>query len=152
MVRDRAAFALALALAALALGACRKRGDDHKADGVRAGAAHACALMRDGTVKCWGNALGTTGGPSPAPFGGRWHFVELAVGAAHTCGIAKADPNERARVLCWGANERGQVGETPSTAEKYAKILEIDAKEIYAGGKSTCARDAAGAVTCWGAA
>jgi alpha-tubulin suppressor-like RCC1 family protein len=106
--------------------------------------------MRDASLKCWGDALGTQGGELPAPFAGRWAFVRVAAGSGHTCGIVRASENERARVLCFGANGAGQLGEPPSALEKHPKILEIDARDIACGGETTCARDAAGATLCWG--
>jgi alpha-tubulin suppressor-like RCC1 family protein len=76
-------------------------------------------LTADGTAYCWGSntsgQLGTSDplpncglGPcsaSPKPVDTPARFVTLQPGGAHACGITTDH-----RVLCWGNNAAGQLG------------------------------------------
>ncbi len=85
---------------------------------------HACALLDDATVKCWGQhsegnlGLGVPGvgsvGDGPGEMGAKLPIVDLgkgrtvkqlAVGARHSCVILDND-----KVKCWGSNGQGQLG------------------------------------------
>jgi hypothetical protein len=83
---------------------------------------HACALLNDATVKCWGQAAdGNLGNGKPGSigdqpgemgdqlppldFGAGRTVKQLAVGARHACVILDDD-----KVKCWGGNEYGQLG------------------------------------------
>jgi alpha-tubulin suppressor-like RCC1 family protein len=105
------------------------------------------------TVGLWGALCLACGGsppppaaeaPAPAPERG----VRLAAGGAHACRVTDAG-----RVLCWGANGRGQLGDgTRRTRGRPAFVAGLeDAVEVTAGAAHTCARTRAGAVFCWGA-
>ena len=84
--------------------------------------AHACAVLNDDTVKCWGYnqygqlGLGDTGnrGDAAGEMGDSLPTVDLGtgrtaksvvVGAAHTCAVLDDD-----KVKCWGVNQHGQLG------------------------------------------
>lgn len=84
---------------------------------------HGCALVADGTARCWGlNNLGqlgdgtTTSQPLPTTVvepGGTLPWTGLAgiaAGGAHTCAV-QADQT----VLCWGYNQYGQIGDGGTT-------------------------------------
>lgn len=81
---------------------------------VAVGTAHACALLSDGTVECWGdNRFGQLGDGTtnsrfqPAPVIGIDEIVnELAVGDAFTCAATASGS-----VVCWGWNDSGQLGQ-----------------------------------------
>lgn len=103
--------------------------------GIAAGIHHACALLSDGTVRCWGrNTYGQLGAMLLASTGavtqptsvasplryddglGAWSpeyagpltgVVELAAGFYHTCALTSAG-----RVYCWGQNaaDSNQLG------------------------------------------
>lgn len=85
---------------------------------VVAGLSHTCALLRDGTVDCFGLNIRGQVGPVPDPdeshvlapthvAGLNGRVVGLGAGssAQHTCAII-ADGS----VQCWGANSAGQLG------------------------------------------
>lgn len=79
---------------------------------VTAGDYHACAIMEDRGVNCWGaNNRGQSGDftgkatvTTPAGVGGVSKVVQLAIGGEHSCAL-----NEDGDVYCWGANNRGQL-------------------------------------------
>ncbi len=84
---------------------------------VTAGYSHTCALASDGTVYCWGQndwgQCGTVGdggnGDVLAPTqvqGLTGKALEVEAGTNHTCALI-----EGGSVMCWGANDRGQLGQ-----------------------------------------
>ena len=138
---------------------------------------HACALLIDGTVKCWGdNQYGQTGGPSEKTHSGsassidekvrNWHqghisntpykveylgekATAISVGGWHTCALL-----ESGTVKCWGDNQFLQFGEG-SEGMAYSEIpkkiqLEKNAKAISAGATHTCAILEDKSIECWG--
>jgi cysteine-rich repeat protein len=85
---------------------------------VRGGDAHTCALLQNGTVRCWGfgdfgqlgyGSTATIGdGPGEMPPGDvdvGDGVIELAVGELHTCALLATHT-----VRCWGNNADGQLG------------------------------------------
>jgi alpha-tubulin suppressor-like RCC1 family protein len=140
----------------------RVRGTLAAATQVTAGGAHTCALRAGGFVDCWGaNARGQLGGAStieraqPAPVSELREAQSVVAGARHTC-ATRLD----GEVSCWGDNGRGQVGaaettdgscgedpclSTPRSVTGLDRIV-----EVALGDAHTCARDAVGAVWCWG--
>jgi alpha-tubulin suppressor-like RCC1 family protein len=80
---------------------------------VDCGSQHACAWLRDGTIKCWGRSLeGQILGASgmmqltPVPLGTLPGVpIQLALGRLHSCAILDTQ-----RVVCWGDNAQGQLG------------------------------------------
>ena len=126
---------------------------------VSVGEEHACALLANGTVRCWGrgdsgqlgNGIATgTAFPTLADVEG---VTQVAAGRWHTCAIL-ADTT----VQCWGNNEYGQLGDNsttnrPSPVTVYGvggtgTLSGVTA--IAAGGYHTCALLNTGAVACWG--
>jgi hypothetical protein len=83
-----------------------------RATAVAAGNAHACALMTDGTVRCWGanyrGQLGdgtTTYRSAPVEVEGLRDIQAITAGDRHTCALRRDGT-----VWCWGSNDLGQLG------------------------------------------
>jgi hypothetical protein len=119
---------------------------------------HTCALRAAGTVHCWG--LGDSGqlgdgkarptdghSAQPVEVSGITGAADIAAGNAHTCALV------RSRVLCWGGNGVGQLGDgTTTTRLAPVEVLDLeDVLEIAAGGGHQCALRANGDAFCWGA-
>lgn len=124
---------------------------------ITAGDAHTCALMADGSIRCWGyNGHGELGdgttiqrnAPVAVLDNGKT-FVAVAASYGHTCAVT----NERL-VQCWGRNSSGQLG-NDTTIDHYTPAYVIglanDVAAIGVGYGRTCARLAGGALKCWGA-
>ena len=120
-----------------------------------AGYDHACALIGDGTMRCWGgNSSGQLGHATPSGMSTVPVAVDnvidatsIAVGAFHTCAVG-ADRTVR----CWGRNINGQLGDgtlmdspTPVTVVGLTNV-----SAVAAGGSHTCALRVDGSVGCWG--
>jgi alpha-tubulin suppressor-like RCC1 family protein len=123
---------------------------------VEAGAGHTCALMQDGSVKCWGwNPNGQLGNGTtinnllPGDVGGLPGPVRaIAAGDQHTCALL-----ENGSIACWGANASGQLGDGSRVRSGTPVVvggLSSAVKQISAGGAHTCALLEDGAVKCWG--
>lgn len=100
---------------------------------VRLGERAGCGILRDGTLRCWGELPER---PLPNTVG----IHRLTVGRAHACAL---DGNGRA--VCWGDDSDGQASPAPGSF--------ID---IAAGDRFTCALRGHSAVpvesvVCWGA-
>jgi len=129
---------------------------------VVAGAAHTCALRSDGAVFCWGlNSRGQVGDGTTANstrpvsvsgIGGTGSLsdvVAISAGKNHTCALK----NDHA-VLCWGANESGQLGDGTiidrTTPVEIIAGATSNTVAISAGGAHTCVANFNGTVQCWG--
>lgn len=138
---------------------------------VALGAFHACALLMDGTVRCWGSnrfaQLGLAVASSPArcnagldepvpcamtpvAVAGLSGVAQLSLGRHHSC-ARLADASLR----CWGLNDSAQLGLGRIDADSApqvtpAAVTGADAAEVAAGGSHTCARGADGSLRCWG--
>jgi alpha-tubulin suppressor-like RCC1 family protein len=86
---------------------------------ISAGEFHTCAVVITGAAYCWGRndfgqlgPAGGGGGSTPVPVPG--NFTSISVGATFTCGLTNA--GAASRVLCWGDNTFGQLGNGTLTA------------------------------------
>lgn len=135
-------------------------------DDVRAltlGSFHACAILGDGGVRCWGHGgFGQLGrgdredGFTAAGVPGLEHVSAISAGERHACAISDG------QVLCWGSNDRGQLGRavgegslTPVVVHDLstASLAVLDAGapvELGSGRAHSCVRMAQGAIYCWG--
>ena len=121
---------------------------------VAAGNEHTCALLTDGTVRCWGgNQYGQLGDgtlvqrPNPVAVAGLEGVTELSLGEQHTCALL----TDRT-VRCWGENRYGQLGDgtTIGSPTPVAVTGLADVTSIAAGGFHTCAALVDGSARCWG--
>ncbi len=115
---------------------------------------HTCALLRGGSVVCWGlNTSGQLGDGStmnrfaPVAVSGLSDAVELVAGQDYTCARRSTGA-----VVCWGRNNAGQLGDTSfvSHPTPMPVVGFTDAIDIDANSETTCAVRAGGAVLCWG--
>lgn len=136
-------------------------GSGKTAVAIAAGVGHSCAILNDGTVKCWGyNAygqvgIGNTTTPQTSPMGplnlgsGKT-AISIAAGASHTCAILNDGS-----VKCWGFNGSGQLG-IGNTTDQTSPAGPVDlgagktAIAIAAGGSHTCAVLNDTSLMCWG--
>jgi alpha-tubulin suppressor-like RCC1 family protein len=94
----------------------------HTAKAISAGENHTCAILDDGTVRCWGYGAGGQLGygntsnvgdgppdPSVASVGpvdlGGHTAVAISAGTSHTCALL-----DNGTVRCWGLGAYGQLG------------------------------------------
>lgn len=125
------------------------------ATAITAGSKHACALLANQTVWCWGaNVSGQVGGGA---FGAYWSGAQvlginnataISAGGDHTCALLSTGS-----VRCWGSGQRGELGNNGnSDSHTPVNVLDVtNATHIAAGVYHTCARLATGSVVCWGA-
>ena len=121
---------------------------------IAAGSAHTCAVLDDGTARCWGdNSSGQLGDGStidrwtPVAVSGLSGVTQIAAGDAHTCAVL-GDGTAR----CWGSNEEGRLGDG-STTDRLTPVAVSglsSATQITAGTRHTCALLADGTARCWG--
>ncbi|MEO1061204.1 MAG: fibronectin type III domain-containing protein [Actinomycetota bacterium] len=138
---------------------------------VSAGDDNTCALLDDGSLRCWGaTADGELGTGDPAttderaigdddavvalpPIDVGARVVQVAVGGEHTCVVTEA-----LRARCWGSDDDGALG-YPGTSEIGIDDVPADAgdidvgldvSQIAAGADHTCALTTNGRVRCWG--
>ncbi len=135
---------------------------------VAVGWSHVCALDDTGGIACWGGnssgalgdgttesrslpaaVLGFAAKERAAGGEGSDHAVAVVAGDGHTCAATAAGA-----VLCWGANDRGQLGD--GTAERRLTPTPVQGLAspvvwLAAGARHTCAVTADGGLLCWGA-
>ncbi|HTR78046.1 MAG TPA: hypothetical protein VMH39_08045, partial [Gemmatimonadaceae bacterium] len=107
---------------------------------------HACALLANQTVHCFGN----NGSDAVGMLGSLTGVTAVTVGSAHSCALLSDGT-----VQCWGDNEEGQLGNGDSTnpAQSNTPIVVqgvSGATAISAGPYHTCALIGDGTIQCWG--
>ena len=145
-------------------------GDGNTAVAISAGGEHSCAVLENGSVRCWGNgaegrlgygntsAIGddeTPGIVGPVDLGQGRSAAAIAAGPEHTCALL-----DNGSVRCWGPNLAGQLGsgvaatigdnEAPGSAAPVDLGAGRSALAIGLGALHTCARLDDGSVRCWG--
>jgi alpha-tubulin suppressor-like RCC1 family protein len=121
-----------------------------------AGWSHTCVLKKDGTVWCWGNNnAGQSRGdqtvatvPVPTAVPGVAGATMIAAGDSYTCALVSGGA-----VLCWGYNNKGQLGIGPITnaSEPPTSVAGLTgATQVAAAFEHTCALKSDGTVVCWG--
>jgi alpha-tubulin suppressor-like RCC1 family protein len=141
-------------------------GPDKTVMSVAAGSAHSCAVLENGSAKCWGagfsgrlgDGSGETSGTPLLVAGldgtslGK-SVVAIAAGSGHTCAVL-GDGSAK----CWGTNFSGQLGNgTTDSASEPVAVTDLDgtwpdrtALSISAGASQSCAVLADGSAKCWG--
>ena len=125
---------------------------------VTAGAAHTCALLETGGVKCWGANSGgqlgdgtTTDQTSPVQVQGLTSGVKaVTAGGTHTCALL-----ETGGVKCWGYRGAFGVLGAGATVDRWLEPTQVVGLEngvtaISASTYHTCALMETGGVKCWG--
>ncbi|MBI2379068.1 MAG: hypothetical protein HYV07_34050 [Deltaproteobacteria bacterium] len=124
---------------------------------ISAGELSACAVYREGELRCWGSnryhKLGldladdylTVAAPAPVELAGA---KRVSIGSEHACAIAGANDS----VWCWGENQDGQLAtgsmgkrQKPEEARGLTGVVELESGALH-----SCARFADGSVSCWG--
>lgn len=130
---------------------------DVGATAVAAGAAHTCAVLASGAVRCWGAGdggqlgQGTTSSiatPSP-PLGLPGAASAIAAGDDFSCALLTDG-----RVFCWGGGARGQLGTgdlLSHTAPGSPVTLPGKARALVTGSGHACAVLENQTLACWGA-
>jgi alpha-tubulin suppressor-like RCC1 family protein len=134
-----------------------------KAIAISAGSRHTCAIISDGTVKCWGrNDFGqlgdgtTANSLTPVMVIGISKAKAVATGDVHSCALISDGT-----VKCWGINGLGILGnETNKSPQACGNspcsttpmvVSDIStAIAITAGKEHTCKLLLGGTVKCWG--
>ena len=148
-------------------------GDGRTAVSVSAGYSSTCAILDNGSVRCWGNnqygrtGLGTTSGytgDADGEMGDDLPNVELgtgrtaasiSVGYSHACALL-----DNLSIACWGHNGQGQIGigtnnDVDTPAEMGAGLVTADlpttrSSSVSSGWYYSCAIIQDGTVRCWG--
>ena len=132
---------------------------------VSVGREHACAVLADESVACWGKngsgqlGDGTTAGPercqfeifscSKAPVSviGITDAIKVVAGIeGYSCALLKTG-----HIDCWGYNGAGELGDATTTdSDVPVEVRGITNATSLAAGTSPCAVLAGGRIECWG--
>jgi alpha-tubulin suppressor-like RCC1 family protein len=121
---------------------------------IAAGSVFRCALLFDGTVRCWGqNDLGELGNGSgtsvstPTVVSGLAGAAAVTTSRRHACALLRTGT-----VKCWGANSSGQLGDgTRTDSSSPVDVVGLaGVSTVAAGADFTCAGLADGSIRCWG--
>lgn len=123
---------------------------------VTASWSNSCALTTTGAVKCWGrNDHGQLGDGTQVDrdvpgdvVGLDGGVIGLATGGTHSCAL-KDDRS----VVCWGRNQKGQLGDgstTSRTTPVAVQGLDGPVETVSAGLQHTCVLMQDGGIRCWG--
>ncbi len=115
-----------------------------------------CALLANGSVRCWGNnAAGAVGdgtfAPRPQPTAVNLPGPALALSVGPSSGHVCAVMSDRT-ARCWGTNGAGELGDL-STSNRNSPVVVAGLSNVASlavGGDFTCALLQTGEVRCWG--
>ena len=117
---------------------------------------HTCAVLDNGSAMCWGkNDYGQLGNESsgtgtdnatPGIVTGLQSVKSISAGGHHTCTVL-----DNGSAMCWGRNNRGQLGYGTSTTTTPGIVTGLQSvKSISAGFSHTCAVLDNSSAMCWG--
>lgn len=121
---------------------------------IVAGGSHTCALLNNGTVKCWGNnqsgQLGngtTSNSATPIIVSQINNAKQISVGGEHSCALLNDGT-----IRCWGNNKNGQLGNNSKITSTTPVVVNTltGIASIALGKAHSCAVSSVGAVLCWG--
>jgi alpha-tubulin suppressor-like RCC1 family protein len=120
---------------------------------IAVGYANACALLSDGSVKCWGSDYNGESGqtaslvPTPATVSGISGATSISAGEIDMCAVISDGT-----LKCWGWNGYGQLGNgTTTDSHTPVSVSGISsASQVAAGYLHTCALLSDDSVKCWG--
>ncbi len=129
---------------------------------VSMGINYGCALLGDGRIRCWGNddegqlGDGTLALPTNRAYAvdvvGIATAVEVAAASGHACARLMDD-----RVVCWGQNHEGQVGDGTRTDRPTPQVVldpstgaPLRVRTIGVAESYSCAVRTSGGLVCWG--
>ncbi len=128
-------------------------GSNPGAASLALGTDSSCALLVNGTIKCWGDGGGgrlgngqTSPSPTPVTVTGITNATDIVQHAYHVC-ARLADTS----VKCWGTNDgRLANGLVPDSAVPVAVPSSTNTVSLAVGWGHTCLVDAGGGVRCAG--
>jgi alpha-tubulin suppressor-like RCC1 family protein len=127
---------------------------------VDSGEEHSCAILADGSLKCWGSGgsgrLGdgsttSRSRPNAVQLDSDTQIKQVSAGGSHTCAVTT-----EARVLCWGEEDTEQLGLGETFGQDQKAPAEVmlswnqNAVMVKAGYRHTCMLDDSGSIWCWG--
>ncbi|MEI8323459.1 MAG: hypothetical protein WCG49_10150, partial [Actinomycetes bacterium] len=121
--------------------------------GISVNGSNSCALISDGTVKCWGSnsnmQLGSgsfsVNSSLPTAVAGLSGAIGVSVGDTHACAVLS-----NGTVMCWGNSSNKQAGRNGSILAPGLVDGITNATAVTAGVNHTCALIGTNDVKCWG--
>ncbi len=124
---------------------------------VFAGGMDSCVRRTYGVVECWGdnggcsipNGVDCNQRPSPTAIASLSDAAQATMGSRFGCAL-----RSNGTVVCWGANDSGQLGDGTLVASTSPVTVSglSGAVQVSAGTDHACALRSNGAVVCWGQA
>ena len=114
---------------------------------VSAGGLSSCAVLGNGTIKCWGAAQPVGPAGTPQPIAGISTATKVATALEHTC-VLLGDRT----VQCFGGNSFGQLSTAPPSGSGTPITVAgvVNAVGIVSGPHLSCAVLSSGLAKCWG--